>query len=156
MKIKLILTLLISTICNAQITLNDMKSIIKMDFDSFETFSMNKGYTFENVRKEMENEKKFYGVFYKKGSNWDTKYIGLYKDYIKLGQKHVFFQTSKENDYLLIKKQLKEQGFNLVFTDEVEGTFLKEYHNSKYIVFLETLKDNLDRQYYIIALEFKE
>jgi hypothetical protein len=154
MKLKIILVLLISTLCNAQITLNDLKTILKMDYDSFETFAMNKGYTYESVRKEMENEKKFYGVFYKKGSNWDTKYIGLYTDYIHLGKKHVFFQTSKENDYLLIKEQLKKQGFKLIYTDEVEGTFLKEYHNSIYVLFLETKKDNLNRRYYIIALEF--
>mgnify|MGYP006213902427 FL=1 len=47
MKIKFLLLFFVSTISYAQITLNDMKTILKMDYDSFETFAMNRGYVFK-------------------------------------------------------------------------------------------------------------
>ena len=81
---KFLLVFFISTIGSAQITLNDMKTILKMDYDSFETFVMNKVFIFDSREKD-----DFESVSYDKGLGENTKYITLYtrsfNNYIKKG-----------------------------------------------------------------------
>ena len=151
MKIKILLTLLISTISYAQISLNDMKSILKMDYDSFETFAMNKGFVFNKICKNDEE-----CVNYGKGKGDKTKYITLYTKLSKsLYKKKVNYQTYNETEYLLIKKQMKEQGFRLLdsSTSQKNGQFFKLYQNKKYQVLIGIGKNNSDTVYDINILE---
>lgn len=134
MKIKIILTLLISTICNAQITLNDMKTILNNDIDYFETFSLTKGYVFKEIIKKDKKD----GIAYAKGVGKESKHLALYSSYFEIGKKHIMYQTSRETDYLLIKKQLIEQGFKLIETYDYEGVLYKDYKNKLYYVTLRT------------------
>jgi hypothetical protein len=155
MKIKLILALLISTICNAQITLNEMKSIIKMDIDNFETFAMNKGFLFSNFCDDKFDDE---CVNYTKGVGEKTKYITLYTKYNNIYKKKVTYQTSIENEYLLFKKQMKEQGFSLFDKAEWQekGVLFKYYKNKNYKLTLAIGKNEINSVDYEITLEFIE
>lgn len=151
MKIKIIVALFISTLCNAQITLNDMKSILKMDYDGFETFAMNKGFVFSQICKNDEE-----CVNYVKGKGDYTKYITLYTKISKsLHKKKVNYQTYNKTEYLLIKKQIKEQGFRLLdaSTSQKNGQFFKLYQNKNYQVLIGIGKNNSGTAYDINILE---
>jgi hypothetical protein len=134
MKIKIILALFISTLCNAQITLNDMKLFLNNNIDYYETFALNNGYVFKEIIKKDE----FDGVAFAKGIGKDTKHLVLYSSYSEYGKMAFFYQTSKESDYLLIKKQLLEQEFKLIDTYDYEGNLIKEYKNKLYKITLKT------------------
>ena len=153
MKIKIILTLLISTISYAQISLNDMKNIIKMDFDSFETFAMNKGFSFGEICTGGEE-----CVNYVKGRGEQTKYIILFTKIIDVYKKRVSYQTNSETEYLLIKKQMKEQGFSLLKTlpYEKKGVLFKYYKNKNYQITVGIGKNELNTSTYEINIEFVE
>lgn len=153
MKIKIILALLISTICNAQITLNDMKTILKMDYDSFETFAMNRGFSFSRFC-----EGEFKCVVYTKGLGEKTKYITLYTKQIEVNGKSVTFQTNTETEYLLLKKQMKEQGFILFDTVEWQekGVLFKHYKNKNYKLTIGVGKNEINTVTYEISLDYLE
>jgi hypothetical protein len=150
MKIKIILALLVSTLCNAQITLNDIKTILKMDYDNFETFAMNKGFSFSEF---CENE--FECVTYKKGYGEKTRFITLYSSHISSNEKKVTYQTYSETEYLLYKKQMKEQGFNLFDTEEWQekGVLFKYYKNKNYQLTLAVGKTKINSVNYEITIE---
>ena len=40
---------------NAQLTINDMKMILKMDLDKFETFALKRGYAFNKIIDDIRN-----------------------------------------------------------------------------------------------------
>jgi hypothetical protein len=153
MKIKFLLVLFISTISYAQITLNDMKSIIKMDFDSFETFAMNKGFSFGEICTGGEE-----CVNYVKGRGEQTKYITLFTKIIEFYKKRVSYQTNSETEYLLIKKQMKEQGFSLLKTlpYEKKGILFKYYKNKNYQITVGIGKNELNTSTYEVNIEFIE
>lgn len=157
MKIKFLLVFFISTISYAQITLNDMKTIIKMDFDSFETFVMNKGFSYSKIGSTLSKDA-FECVTYTKGLGEKTKYITLYKKYIDYNKRNVTYQTNSETEYLLIKKQSKEQGFNLYDTLEYEekGVLFKTYKNKNYELTLGIGKNEVNSVTYEISLQFIE
>ena len=155
MKIKIILALLISTLCNAQITLNDMKTILNNDIDFFETFALNKGYVFNEI---IKNDKKE-GIAFSKGIEKDSKHLTLYSSYFKIGNKAFHYQTSIESDYLIIKKQLIEQGFKLIETYDYEGVLYKEYKNKRYHITLRTGKASHNTgflEFYCVDLEYND
>jgi len=153
MKIKIILALLFSTLCNAQITLNDMKTILKMDYDSFETFVMNKGFIFYSREKD-----DFDSVFYTKGLGENTKYIALYTRRFNNYLKRVNYQTGSEAEYLSIKKQMKEQGFYFFDTYESkdEKQFSKTYRNKIYELRVHSISNKYNTVTYEIGFDFIE
>ena len=154
---KIILALLISTLCNAQITLIDMKTIIKMDYDSFETFAMKKGFSFSNIQSD-EQKKPYESVTYTKGLGKNTKYITLYSKFIDFNKRSVIYQTNNETEYLLIKNQMKEQGFVLFDTEHFQerGVLFKTYKNKNYTLILGTGKNEINTVTYEISLEIIE
>lgn len=134
MKIKFLLVFFISMISNAQITLNDMKTILNKDIDYIETFALSKGYSFKQI---IKNDKKE-GIAYAKGIEKDSKHLAFYSSMFEIGKKQLTYQTGRETEYLLIKKQLIEQGFKLTDTYDIEGVLYKEYKNKLYEVTLRT------------------
>jgi hypothetical protein len=156
MKIKIILALLFSTLCNAQISLNDMKTILKMDYDSFETFALNRGFLFSHFCDDKFDDE---CVNYIKGVGKQTKYITLYKYDTNFNKKNVTYQLSIESEYLLIKKQMKEQGFNLIDTKEwkEKGVLFKYYENKYYRLTIAVVgKDKTNTVDYEITLRLIE
>ena len=143
--------MLISTFCNAQITLNDMKSILKMDYDSFETFVMNKGFIFDSRQKD-----DFESVSYVKGLGENKKYITLYKRMLNNYKKSVNYQTPNESEYLSLKKQMKEQGFYFFETYENndENVFTKIYRNKIYELRVYSIKNKYNNVTYEIGFDF--
>jgi hypothetical protein len=152
MKIKFLLVFFVSTISYAQITLNDMKTILKMDYDSFETFAMNKGFSFFKI----DDEDGSNSIIYIKGQGEKTKYITFYKKYIDFNRKMVSYRTQSQKEYLLVKQQLKEQGFSLyeTFQYDAEGVLFKSYRDKKYELTLGTGKNELNSVTYEISLKF--
>lgn len=153
MKIKFLLVFFISTLSNAQITLNDMKSIIKMNIDSYETFVMNKGFLFSNFC-----EDDFECFTYTKGVGEKTKYITLYTKHYEITEKRVTYQTSSETEYLLFKKHMTEQGFKLFDTVEwpEKGVLFKYYKNKYYKLTIGIGKNEINSVDYEISLDYLE
>lgn len=150
MKMKFLLVFFISTISSAQITLNEMKTILNKDIDYIETFALSRGYSFKEVVKDDIEE----GVSYLKGVGKNTKYLDLYTKRFEIGNKQLFYQTSTETDYLLIKKQLIEQGFKLTDTYDIDGFLHKEYLNKLYKVRLRT--GGSEHAVYTVEVEFNK
>ncbi len=153
MKIKFLLMFFVSTISYAQITLNDMKTILKMDYDSFETFVMNKGFTFDNRRNDdLES------ITYVKGFGEKTKYISIYTKIRKNYKKSVNYQTESEVEYLSIKKQMKEQGFYFFETYENNDnkTFTKAYRNKIYELRVHSIRNEFNTVTYEIGFDYIE
>lgn len=130
---------LFSCYANAQMSINEMKSILKMDLDKFETYALNKGYGFSNIKDDEDT----YGITYVKGTASATKYITLYEKYF-YKDKCVTYQTEIKSEYLLIKKQLIESGFKLFSEQNIEGSIVKKYKNNTHEV---TLINGLNRGY---------
>jgi hypothetical protein len=153
MKIKIILAFLVSTLCNAQITLNEMKTILNNDVDYLETFALTKGYFFNKII----DDDKMKGVKYTKGIKKDNHLV-LYSSYYKIDKKVFTFQTSSQIDYLSIKKQLIEQEFKLIETYNDRGVLCKIYKNKQYCITLSTgkTKDFQLLDFYGINIEFNE
>jgi hypothetical protein len=151
MNIKFLLVFFVSTLSYAQITLNDMKTIIKMDSDSFETFAMNRGYVFSRF---CDGELKC--VVYTKGLGDKTKFITLYTKYYGIDDNSFTYQTSSEIEYLSIKKQMKEQGFVLFDTVEWQekGVLFKYYKNRNYKLTIGVGKNEINTVDYEISLDF--
>ena len=130
MKYKILASvLLFSSFVSAQISINEMKNFLKMDLDKFETNVLNKGYEFTKI----ENEDNFYGISFRKGQRFNTKYISLYDRFFAKG-KCVIYQTSIKSDYLLIKNDLIAQNFKLVNSEDNDGNLHKTYSNKYYVV----------------------
>ena len=130
---------LFSYYANAQMSINEMKAILKMDLDKFETYALNKGYGFSNI-KDDENT---YGYTYIKVTESATKFITLYEKYFD-EHKCLIYQTEIKSEYLLIKKQLIESGFKLFFEKNFKGSIVKKYTNNTHVV---TLVNGLNRGY---------
>jgi hypothetical protein len=128
---KIIIILSFSITANAQITLTEMFSMLKMNSDNFETYVLKKGYEFSNIK----DDDNVFGFTYVKGYEDETKYITLYEKYFEYG-KHLTYQTSNKNEYLLIKKQLIELRFKLFESFNFEGSIVKKYKNNIYILTL--------------------
>lgn len=128
---------LFSCYANAQMSMNEMKAILKMDLDKFETYALNRGYGFSNI-KDDENT---YGITYTKGNESATKFITLYEKYFD-EYKCLTYQTEIKSEYLLIKKQLIESGFKLFSEKNFEGSIVKKYKNKTHTV---TLINGLNR-----------
>ncbi len=123
-----------------------------MDYDSFETFAMNKGFSFFKI----DDEDGSNSIIYIKGQGEKTKYITFYKKYIDFNRKMVSYRTQSQKEYLLVKQQLKEQGFSLyeTFQYDAEGVLFKSYRDKKYELTLGTGKNELNSVTYEISLKF--
>ena len=128
-----------------------MKTILKMDYDSFETFAMNRGYVFKEF---CNGELKC--VTYTKGLGDKTKFITLYTKYYEVNENSFTYQTSSEIEYLSIKKQMKELGFVLYDTDEWQekGVLFKEYKNRNYKLTIAVGKNEINTVNYEISLHY--
>jgi hypothetical protein len=109
----------------SQITINDMIAVYKMDLDQFETFVLKRGYEFSSLK----DDDQVFGSTYVKGFEGNTKYITLFTRYFSDG-KCVTIQTSKEDEFLKFKEQLKIYGYKLVSTKNIEGRLYKSYKNT--------------------------
>ena len=114
-----------------------MFSMLKMNSDNFETYILKKGYEISNIK----DTDKVFGFTYVKGYEKETKYITLYERYFSHG-KHLTYQTSNKNEYLLVKKQLIEFGFKLIESLNFDGSIVKKYKNNSYEL---TLINGLNR-----------
>lgn len=116
---------------NAQLTINDIKMILKMDLDKFETYAYNNGYKF----KGMQETERVFGITFKKDYGLDTKYITLYEKYFNDG-KTLTYQLSKKSEYLNLKKQIELSGFKLIRIFNFDDSLVREYKNASYKVTL--------------------
>jgi hypothetical protein len=138
----------------AQITLNEMKTILNNDIDYIETFALSKGYSFKEI---IKNDKKE-GIAYAKGVEEDSKHLVFYSSFFEIGKKQITYQTGRVADYLLIKTQLIEQGFKLIDTYDVEGVLYKEYKNKLYKVTLRMGRAQYPdlREFYCVDIGFSK
>ena len=111
-----------------QMTVSDMVKINNMNLDEFETYALERGYTFKEIKDKKERA---YGHTYMQGRGITTKYLTLYTKYIG-GFNLVTYQTSSSSEFLNIKNQLKTLGFVLRTEEHYDGTPYKEYRNNKY------------------------
>lgn len=132
----------ISAIIHAQISLNDLKIVLKLNEDKFETFALNKGYSFYYRSNDGEMNA------YRKGEGETAKFLVItYED----GKKLADFQTRDSKDLLLFKNQLKEQGFTFVKISELEeNKNIKYYYNTLYKVRIVTIRAETEVVYEII------
>lgn len=130
-----------------QISLNDLISVYKMDFDQFETFSLNKGYTFEKT----EDTEDVFRVCYVRGTGLDTKYLSLYSKFYLDGT-CVIYQTSRESDYLKFKDQMSAKGLRLTATENFDGSLKKVYKNREWEVNIYSGIGSDELPYYEISL----
>ena len=144
--------ILSSQTIKAQITLNDMKTILNNDIDYIETFALSRGYSFNTI---IDYDKKE-GIAYSKGVEKDSKHLMYYSSFFETGKVGLTYQTSRETDYLLIKKQLSEQGFKLSDTYNFEGDLYKVNKNKIYKVTLRMGRAQYPdlREFYCIDIEF--
>jgi len=127
---KFILFLFYITICFksfSQLTLVELKNILKMDLNKFETYALNRGYNFD----EVNEEEKVFGHSYRKGDGDLSKYLTLYDKFYEQNRT-VTYQTSETKEYLSFKNEIERDGFQLTKTENFEGTSLKFYSNSTY------------------------
>lgn len=119
----------ISLYCNSQMTLNEMKNILKLDINKFETYTLNRGYSFSGV----DESEYVSGVSYVIGKGSLTKYLTFYDKWATRG-KVVTYQTGDKNEYLNLKKQIEQEGFNLFKTETFNGRIVKEYRNENFVL----------------------
>ncbi len=111
----------------SQLTLVELKNILKMDLNQFETYALNQGYNFEKVKED----EKIFGHNYTKGDGNLTRYLTLYVKYYEYNR-HITYQTSDTEEYLSFKKEIETEGYQLTKTENFEGTSVKFYSNSTY------------------------
>lgn len=122
---------------NAQLTINDMKMILKMDLDKFETFALKRGYAFNKII----DDNNIYGLIFKKGHGRETRYMSLYSKYFEYGKATVY-QITNKSEYLNLKKQIEENGFKLLNIENYDGSLFKYYTNNVYEITLVSANKN--------------
>jgi hypothetical protein len=111
-------------------TVSDLLKVYDMDMDKFESYSLEKGFSFYKI---LDNEN-YKGQVYEKGTGNNTKYLSLFTKYFN-EDKHVSYQTSNPNEILNIKNQFKTSGFSLFNEKTIEGRPIREYINhNKYMI----------------------
>jgi hypothetical protein len=123
MKYLLCIVLVFATVKSySQLSLNEMLAVYKMDLDQYEIFALKKGYHFSGI-KDTEHA---FSASYVKGKGENTRYIDLYTKYFDLGR-CVTYQTSINNELLSFREQMKNSGFRLSSTENIEGNLRKLY-----------------------------
>jgi hypothetical protein len=105
-----------------QIKVTTLMNILKMNYNQFENYSLENGWTLDKV----ENSKNYEGVVYTKGSGSKKEFITLYKKYFNEGN-HVEFQTSNKEHYILFKNEIIKNGFKLKKTETKENIIRYTY-----------------------------
>jgi hypothetical protein len=169
MKIKIILALLISTISYAQITLNELETVIEIDSAGFKTFAMKKGFKLhEIINDELKEDNKITegyitgnGMSFKKENKKFTLYFNYYGT---KGRKKILYENASKSEYLLIKKTLIEKGyFRLDYWNDTGRKEYDRYHESylnknkevPYVIDLE-IRTQGNNVVYVISIEKKQ
>lgn len=139
----LLLLVFASTRSYSQLSFSEMVLVYNMNLDQFENFALKKGYSYNSI----DDDERRFGLTYIKGNSYDTKFITLYTKYHYDG-KAVTCQTSKDNEILSFKDQLKQNNFKLNDTENFEGSIKKVYSNSRWIIRLYSGKDDDGHIYY--------
>jgi hypothetical protein len=149
MKIFVFSFLIVSNVTFAQISLNEMKNILNLNADKFETFAMNKGFEYS----ESKNTENYESIAYTKGFGAQTQYIILYPRFF--GKRCITYQTCSKKSYLAIKTQLKEQNFTYLTTKRNEQTnwLHNEYMSKQYLLSLASGYLDANEVVYEITLE---
>ncbi|MFM7671613.1 MAG: hypothetical protein ACKO6Q_03330 [Bacteroidota bacterium] len=135
----------------AQLSLNEMFAVNKMDLDQFESFALRKGYSFNKI---VEDENR-YGLLFDKGVGVNTKFIKLYTRFYSHG-KAVNMQTYNTPEYLTFKGQLNAKAFKHISSDDFEGSLAKKYAKGNWEILIYSGKDDDGDTYYEIQLQNKE
>lgn len=135
----------------SQITLNEMIKVYDMDFDQFETFSTNKGFSFD----DMIDSFYYSQVFYNINNKVNQETIGLFRYKIKEeGYYPIVTQTYfNQNDYLKFKTQIEINGFKFVSTSKELKGYLSEYYKyNKWQICVRRLENERKIPFFVIAL----
>lgn len=132
-----------SSVVFSQITLNDMIKLCNTDLDQFENFALTKGFDYDNLKSNSDIDITEKILIYSKGDGLDKKYLTLYIGNYPIS---VTYQTPIHNEFLILKNQLKNQGFKFISSktekdsDNVE-TFRKYYTNKKWTFIVSNYND---------------
>ena len=132
----------------AQLSLNEMFAVYKMDLDKFESFALGKNYNFH----EMKESDHTYGMTFVRGLGENTKYVTLYTRFFSYG-KAVNMQTGKTTEYLNFRSQLQSQGFKPKSTENSDGSLKKIYIKGAWEVTTYSGNNDDGRPYHEIHLQ---
>jgi hypothetical protein len=127
---KIILTLIIlcytSTGFSQKFTLSELVQLNKSNWDYFDTYVLDKGYEYNNATNNDSLITKYYS---NEESITGKAQRFIRKSIYSSGFKYVEWQTAHKSEYLLIKKDLKSQGYKYIG----EGTIDDKVSYLKYL-----------------------
>ncbi len=147
------------TVSAQTFTLTELVDLTTMDVDQFDTYATNKGFRYLESQDEEQIKGYRYCYNQSKTSNWAEKYISLYLIDYETPSRLITYQTSKSNDYLKIKNQVKQYGFKFVEAKNNNGATFLEYKRHKLKLSLisyqnETLSGKIGTNYEISITRF--
>ena len=129
MKNIFLILLFIPLVSYGQISISDLIKVGKMDLESFEIYALEKGFRFNKI--ENDEEDNLYGLGMKKPDGQRTEYLTNYQKYYGDAARAVNYQGPIQEKLVSIYKELKSLGFEMYDMSEYENDgktyFLKEY-----------------------------
>lgn len=106
----------------SQVKVTTLMSLLKMNYNQLENYSLNNGWILD----EVENTKNYEGITYTKGSGNKKEFLTLYTKYFDEGNR-IVFQTSNKENYSIFKNEIIKNGFKLKNTETIENIIKYTY-----------------------------
>ena len=130
MKKLILLLIFIPLVSFGQITISDIIKVGKMDLESFEIYALEKGFRFDNIENEEENN--LYGLTMSKVEGQRTEYLSYYQKFFGVADRAVNYQGPVQEKLVSIYKELKSLGYEMHGMSESESNG-KTYFGKEYI-----------------------
>lgn len=117
-------------------SLTELINMTKMNIDDFDTYASNKGFKFLETTDTEQQKGITYAFNQSSYSKKADKFISLFFEYFGQTNKNVTYQTSKTEEYLKIKNQIKPLGFTFKETKTFNGSTFLVYTKGKYEIIL--------------------
>jgi hypothetical protein len=111
------------------IGIKTLEKLAEMESDEFESWALERGYTYYFIDKSFD----IFDILYFKKGQKSTLAILLNKDGSKYGGAN--FQTSTPAEYLAIKKSCKINGYLFQKSENINGVINHTYTGKKYDVY---------------------
>jgi hypothetical protein len=123
----LFLFVFLNGISFSQVSLSELRKLVRVDSDSFEVYALERGYTHFKVLNELSCKGLVYGYYDGSETRYLTTYTEYYGDPIPVG-----YQTGNEAEMIKFYNELKTLGFTLEYKDyDDENVIYKIYRKDR-------------------------
>lgn len=143
-------------ICNAQrITYNNLKYVLYHNIGETEDFLSQKGFSFSKIDTLTDQDISAITYNFCKNSAQSINYISVAKTSLNSVFYESYTFTVLQNDYLSLKKSIKQLGFKLTSSDTYDNYLIVDYKKENLLVSF-MIKKNLETEITSYGITLKD